>query len=76
MWANVLADGIYIIYRSRRRKAVERELRWLCSVDDGTLYSFGTLAVAFDLEPDDIKRDILADVKAGKIAAEGVRCAY
>ena len=75
--ANLLSDGLRIIYRSSHRVAVQRELSWLCDENgevNPLFTSFTALAELFDLEPDRVRADVWEDVKQGRITAKGILC--
>lgn len=65
LWANVLADALYTIYRIRHSKAVTRDLAWLLADDTGSLLRFADLAIIFDIDPADVRRDVLRDIAEG-----------
>ncbi len=48
---------------------VLRELAWIEAPIRGPLQCFETIAEVLDLSPDAIRRDVRADVSAGRIAA-------
>jgi hypothetical protein len=69
-----LADGLRIIYRSRHRVAVQRELAWLVAEEHhSALTSFAGLAELFDLDPKHVRADILQDVRKARVAVKGLR---
>lgn len=74
LWANVLADCFYIIYRIGVGKAVERELRWLRDTRDGCIMYFEELASFFSIDPADVRRDVLSDIENGNIKARLTVC--
>jgi len=69
LWANVIADALYIVYRMKDRFVVRPELEWLLSPARGTLMCFEDLAPVFDIDPADVRRDVLSDIAGGKIKA-------
>lgn len=74
LWANVLADAIYIIYRVGHRDQVEREVRWLFARVGGSISCFNDLAPVFDIEPDDVRRDVRCDIENARIKARITPC--
>ena len=74
MWANVLADALYIVYRFRQKRDVRRELAWLMSKERGALTLFEDLAPVFEIDPADVRRDVSSDIAAGKIKAKVRLC--
>jgi hypothetical protein len=74
LWANVLADALYVIYRFRQKTDVRRELAWLMSKERGSLMLFEDLAPVFEIDPADVRRDVLSDVTSGKIKAKVRAC--
>jgi hypothetical protein len=66
LWASVLCDGLRMIYRNRSRTVVQRELAWLTAPAGDFLGDFENLCNAIDLEPLDIRTDVLADMRAGR----------
>lgn len=74
LWANVLADALYKIYRYRAAALVKEELAWIGSRARGSLMHFNVLAEVFDIDPEDVRRDVLADVNDGKIRAKVKLC--
>lgn len=69
LWATVLADALYIIYRTKHRDAVEDEVRWLFDRTTGEISCFEDLALVFDIDPDDIRRDVRRDIENARIKA-------
>lgn len=74
LWANVLADALYVVYRFRQKRDVRRELAWLMSKERGSLLMFEDLAPVFEIDPADVRRDVLSDVQSGKIKAKVRSC--
>lgn len=74
LWANVLADALYLIYRSRSAAVVQEELDWLLCPHRGSLMYFEDLAPVFDIDPADLRRDVLDDVRCGRIRARIDAC--
>lgn len=74
LWANVLADCFYIIYRIGVAKAVDREVRWLRDTTRGCVMHFEELADFFDIDPADVRRDVLSDIASGAIKARLTVC--
>lgn len=73
--ANLLADGLRLIYRSKSRAAVERELNWVGAVNgecNPCITQFADLCELFDIEPTAVMADVFHDVRAGLIVAKGV----
>jgi len=66
MWANVIADALYVVYRFRDNRLVNHALGWLLSRDRGSLMLFEDLAPVFDIDPSDVRRDVLRDIEDGK----------
>lgn len=74
LWANVLSDALYIVYRSRHRADVQRELAWIMATTRGSLQHFEDLAEVFDIEADDLRRDVRRDIESGRIRAKRITC--
>lgn len=74
LWANVLADALYLIYRSGVAAVVREELDWLTTPVRGSLMCFADLAPIFDIDPADVQRDVLDDVRCGRIRAKVTLC--
>lgn len=70
LWAAVLADALRVIYRSSGAARVRRELAWLTAPRGDYLGDFANLCEANDIDPDDVRRAVLADVAAGKLKAK------
>ncbi len=65
--ANLLADALYIIYRSRKVADVHEEFDWLMAntpADD--IQGFIGLTEIFDIEPEDVRGAVLRDISAGR----------
>jgi hypothetical protein len=76
--ANLLSDGLRVIYRSKLKASVERELNWVGAVNgkgNPGITQFADLCELFDLEPQAVMADIFHDVRAGLIVAKGIACA-
>lgn len=74
LWATALSDGLRVIYSSRSRAHVQSEVDWVRATGNGYLGDFSNLCVAFDLDPNDVRRDVLGDVREGRIRAKGIVC--
>lgn len=75
--ANLLSDGLRIIYRSKSKVAVERELNWMLAVNgecNPCITQFDELCELFDLEPSAVMADVMSDVHKGLIVVKGLTC--
>ena len=66
LWAAVFCDGIKTLYRTRSVHAFETALRWITAPRGDQLGDFDNLCEAIGVEPDDVRRDVLGDVRDGK----------
>jgi hypothetical protein len=67
LWANVLADSLYGIYRGRVEFGRDA-WQWIFDPDPPkTIQGFETLATVFDIDPDDIRRDLLQARDCGEL---------
>lgn len=69
LWAASFCDGIKRVYQSRSISTVKLELAWLTAPRGDYLGDFENLCEAIGLDPEDVRRDVLSDVQAGRIAA-------
>lgn len=74
LWANVLSESLYLVYRCRRTTEVQREVDWLLSPEMGSIQYAIECAHALGLEADDMQRDVRSDVVSGKLPAKDIRC--
>ena len=70
LWASVLCDGLRRIYVAKSVRVVQTELNWLLSAPSEYLGDFENICVAIGLEPADLRRDVLADVRSGRTVAK------
>jgi hypothetical protein len=61
LWANVLADALYTLYRFPRSVHAREALAWICSTESGSLHTFVDVATALGLNPEIVRRDVLQD---------------
>lgn len=74
LWANVLSESLYIVYRCRRTTEVQQEIDWLLAPDTGSIQCAIEVAHAIGLEAEDMQRDVRSDVVSGNIPAKDIRC--
>lgn len=69
LWAAAFADGLRVLYNSSRTGAVLREIAWVRAPRGDYIGDFDNLAEALGVDAESAKRDILADVREGRIKA-------
>lgn len=74
LWANVLSESLYIVYRCRRGPEVQREVDWLLSPETDSIQCAIECAHALGLEAEDMQRDVRSDVVSGKLPAKDITC--
>ena len=69
LWAAVLCDGLKCVYRARSPKLAGDALDWIIAPRGDSLGDFVNLCEAIGVASDDVRRDVIADVRAGRTAS-------
>ena len=73
LWTNVIAECLYAVYHSKNLRLVQEELKWVLSEEAGSLSHFEDLAAILDIDAYSLRRDVAADVLAGRIRCKALR---
>jgi|SRR6185503_16860481 len=76
LWTNVIAECLYAIYHAKNLRLVQEELKWILSEEAGSLSHFEDLAAILDIDAYSLRRDVAADVLAGRIRCKALKRMY